>query len=270
MINTWLDLSTAGLFGGLILFYALTGTLLVWLTHASPVNGTIRSLTGVVAPFISTVSVLFSLLTGFLAGDIADRNRQAWRAVHGESSAAETLHTLSRASVSDMPRITPPLETYLRSVVTDDWPKMAAGEHSPATDAAFEVLLREVADPAIGQATGQATHTALVGAVIKIRDARADRLALASDRTNTIKWLTVLILGVITQFAIALVHLERPRAHGAGVAVFSLAAIVALGLIALQEHPFSGEIAISPASLEDALATISAPTRPQPGAAPLP
>ena len=95
--------------------------------------------------------------------------------------------------------------------------------------------------------------------MIRIRDSRADRLALASDRTNDIKWITVLIIGVITQLAIALVHLERPRAHGAGVVVFSVAAIVALGLIALQEHPFSGDIQISPAPLVDALAVVSQP-----------
>jgi hypothetical protein len=259
LINWWLDLPTAGMFAVLLGFYAATGAFLVWLTASSPAHGKIKSLTGVVGPFISTVSVLFSLLTGFLASDISDRNRQAWKAVHTESSAAETLNTLSLASASDMTRIRPPLRGYLQSVLTRDWPRMAEGDSSPDTDAAFEALLREVSDPKVAQVTGQTVHTALLNAVIRIRDARADRLALASDRTNDVKWITVLIIGIITQLAIALVHLERPRAHGAGVVVFSTAAIVALGLIALQEHPFSGDICISPAPLEEALAVVSPP-----------
>ncbi|KAA5603048.1 DUF4239 domain-containing protein [Blastochloris sulfoviridis] len=259
MIESWLDLPTAGMFAVLVAFYAATGTLFVWLTSSSPVHGKFKTFVGVAAPFISTVSVLFSLLTGFLASDISDRNRQAWRAVHSESSATETLHTLSLTAGDDMARIRGPLRVYLQSVLTDDWPRMADGDRAPDTDAAFEALLREVSNPKVAQAAGPAVHAALLNAVIRIRDARADRLALASDRTNDIKWLTVLILGIITQFAIALVHLERPRAHGAGVAVFSLAAIVALGLIALQEHPFNGAIRISPAPLENALATVSRP-----------
>jgi hypothetical protein len=257
VINWWLDLPTAGMFAVLLAFYATTGAFLVWLTASSPLHGRIKSLTGVVGPFISTVSVLFSLLTGFLASDISDRNRQAWRAVHSESSAAETLNTLSRVSAADMAQIQPALRYYLRSALTQDWPQMALGDSSDETDAAFEVLLHEVSAPKVAQSAGQAVHTALLNAVIRIRDARADRLALASDRTNDIKWITVLIIGVITQLAIALVHLERPRAHGAGVVVFSAAAIVALGLIALQEHPFSGDIQISPAPLEDALVVVS-------------
>jgi hypothetical protein len=259
VINWWLDLPSVGMFAVLLAFYAATGACLVWLTASSPLHGKIKSLTGVVGPFIGTVSVLFSLLTGFLASDIADRNRQAWRAVHGESSAAETLNTLSRVSASDMAQIRPALRLYLQSVLAQDWPQMAEGDSSDETDAAFEVLLHEVSDPKVALASGQAVHTALLNAAIRIRDARADRLALASDRTNDIKWITVLIIGLITQLAIALVHLERPRAHGAGVVVFSTAAIVALGLIALQEHPFSGDIRISPAPLEDALAVVSQP-----------
>ncbi|BAR98333.1 DUF4239 domain-containing protein [Blastochloris viridis] len=259
MINWWLDLPSVGMFVVLIGFYAATGSFLVWLTAFSPVHGKIHSLNGVVGPFIGTVSVMFSLLTGFLASDISDRNRQAWRAVHSESSAAETLNTLGRVSASELAQIQPSLRYHLQSVLTQDWPQMAKGDSSPDTDAAFEVLLHEVSDAKVAQVVGQTVQGALLNAVIRIRDARADRLALASDRTNDIKWITVLIIGVITQLAIALVHLERPRAHGAGVVVFSVAAIVALGLIALQEHPFSGDIRISPAPLQDALAVVSQP-----------
>src|SRR3982074_1665547 len=85
MINAWLDLPVAALFAVLIVFYALTGALILWLCVCSPLRAKILTMTGVVAPFFSAVSVLFALLTGFLASDVGDRNRQAWRAVHTES-----------------------------------------------------------------------------------------------------------------------------------------------------------------------------------------
>jgi len=118
-------------------------------------------------------------------------------------------------------------------------------------------LMSGLSHPQIAAEAGQAVHNALMTSVLRVRDSRGERLALSNDRTNDIKWATVLILGVITQIAIGLVHLERPRAHLAAIVVFSSAAIVALGLIAMQEHPFEGSIRVSPARLEEVLAQMA-------------
>jgi hypothetical protein len=259
VINAWLELPAWPLLGVLVVFYTASGAVIAWLAAASPLSPWIRSFTGVVAPFIATVSVLFSLLTGFLASDIADRNRQAWRAVNGEASAIVMLNTLSLAAVSDMAAIRGQLRTYVDSVLTAEWASMAEGRRSPPTGAALRELLRQAADPAIARDAGQTVNATVLNAVIRIRDARADRLALASDQTNEMKWLTVLVLGVVTQIAVALVHLDKPRAKVAAMAVFTLGAIIALGLVALQEYPFSGQMRISPVPLEKALALITAP-----------
>jgi hypothetical protein len=259
MINAWIDLPAAVLFGVLIVFYILTGALISWICVCSPLRAKILTMTGVVAPFFGAVSVLFALLTGFLASDVGDRNRQAWRAVHTESSAAMSLHTLSVASTSDMAAIRVALRDYLQSVVRDEWRAMADDGASSKTDAALAALLRELSDPKIAAEAGQAVHNALMNTALKVRDARADRLALASDRTNDVKWMTVLILGLLTQIALAFVHLERPRAQLAAITLFSVAAVVALGLIALQEQPFDGALRISSAPLQDALKVIATP-----------
>src|SRR5215470_2911042 len=98
MIDAWLDLPTFGLFAVLILFYGITTAIIVWICSYSPLRGRILTLAGVVAPFFTAAGVLFALLTGFLGSDVGDRNRQAWRAVNGETSAASAIHTLSLAS----------------------------------------------------------------------------------------------------------------------------------------------------------------------------
>lgn len=257
MIHAWLDLPTMALFAALILFYALTAAIISWLCFGSPLRRKIHTLTGVVAPFFGAAGILFALLTGFLAADIGNRNRQAWRAVQGESSAAASIYTLSIASVSDMAGIRAALRDYLQSVVTDEWPHMTVNGGSSKTETALSMLLAELSHPKIATEAGQAVHNALLNTALRVRDARSDRLALASDRTNDLKWAVVLILGVITQVAIGLVHLERPRAQVAAIVVFSTAAVVALGLIALQEQPFYGAIRISPAPLQQVLATMA-------------
>lgn len=259
MIEAWLELPAVGLFAVLVTVYACSAVLLAWLAFRSPLAPRVRTLTGVVAPFFSSVGILFSLLTGFLANDIAERNQKAWRAVNNEAGAIISLHTLTAAAAADMASIRSALRTYAEAAVTDEWPKLAQDRHSARTDAAMIELLRKVSDPLIAREAGQAVHNTLLRTVLLVHDARAERLSLAFDRTNEVKWATVLLLGIVTQLAIALVHLERPRPHVAALTVFSLAAVIALGLIALQEHPFKGSLRVSPTPLQTAISLIVPP-----------
>lgn len=250
MIRAWLDLPALGIFATLCVLYYGMALALAALAFRSPLATGIRSLTGVVAPFFSAVAILFGLLSGFLANDIGERNRQAVRAVQSEASELRNIYTLSVASVTDMREIRIALKDYARSAAHDEWPEMVEAGSSPQTSTAYDSLLREISDPAISKEASAAVHAALLTAAVRVGSARTDRLSLSSDYTNDLKWISVLILGVMTQIALTLVHLERPRAMLAAVTVFSTAAVVALGLIALQEHPFQGAFRISPAPLE--------------------
>jgi hypothetical protein len=249
MIADWLDLPSLSMFAALALLYAITGTAIacVGLSRLTKMP----RFEGVVAPFFGVVSVLFALLTGFLASDIADRNRQAARAVQTEASELRNIHTLSVASASSVGSIRAALAAYVETLVNDEWPAMAADREAPAASAAYDELVREVSNPKIAQETGTAVHTALLNAAVRAGTARSDRLALAADRTSDIKWVLVLVLGIMTQLSIALVHLQKRNALIATLTVFSVAAVLALGLIGLQERPFAGDVRVPPGPLEE-------------------
>jgi hypothetical protein len=250
MIRAWLDMSTAGIFLVLIGLYFGMTLLLAWIAFCRPFSRPAQSLSGIVAPFFSGPAILFALLTGFLAADVAERGRQAYRVVHAEAGELRNIHTLSVASVSDMRTIRTALKTYVASVVAEEWPAMDAMRLSPSTAAAYDALLHEVSIPSIAKESGQAVQTALLTAALRVGTARNDRLSLSGDQTNDLKWLVVIALGLITQVAIALVHLEKPRAFFASLMVFSTAAVVALGILALQEYPFDGAFQVSPAPIK--------------------
>jgi hypothetical protein len=251
MIETWLDLPTAGLFAVLAAIYTATGAAIVWIDFGAVIGPTMRKFDGVVAPFFGAVGIVFALLTGFLAGDISERNRQAVRAVQTEASELRSVHTLSIASASDMREIRAALSEYVKSLLKDEWPAMVHDREAPSTSAAYDALLREVSDPRIAQEAGAAVHAALLNAAVSAGTARSERLALAVDRTNDLKWIMVLLLGVMTQISVAIVHFQKRNAQIAALAVFSVAAVIALGLIALQERPFGGDLSISPGPLEE-------------------
>jgi hypothetical protein len=253
MIRAWLELPPAGIFLTLAILYFGVILALRVLFFCPPFKRPIQTLNGIVAPFFGSIAVLFALLTGFLANDISDRTRQSMRAVQTEAGELRNIYTLSVASTPDMSTIREKWKAYADSVVNEEWPAMAHGHLSPSTHAAYDELLKEVSNPAIGKSAGQAVSTALLSAAIRLGTARSERLAAANDHTNDLKWLVVIVLGLITQIAIALVHLERPRAMTAALVVFASAAVITLSLVAFQEYPFYGVFRLSPAPIVETI-----------------
>ncbi len=159
------------------------------------------------------------------ASDIGDRTRQVLRAVHAEAGELRNVYTLSVASVSDMKTIRTALKSYAEAVVSDEWPAMAHDHPSPRTDAAFDDLLREVSNPSIAKSAGNAVHAALLNAAVRLGTARNDRLSIAADHTNDLKWLMVIILGLFTQVGHRIgPSRPHPRVHQPRSVVFSSAA----------------------------------------------
>jgi len=252
MFDWWLDQPIWAMFAILAAVFTCSGTLLFCLTYAPPLRAFALSLSGVIPPFFGSLSVLLALLTGFVANDTWERQKQASRVLQSESDHVLGVFDLSIAAVSDMSKIRKALEAYVSSVLKDEFPAMSRAEVSSDTAARLAYLLQEVAKPAIEQEAGSATQSALLSSVLKIRSDRGERLSLALHRLDDTKWLALFILGLMTQIALAIVHLEKPRAQIAALAIFSFGLVSTLGLIAVHQWPFDGPVAIKPWALEAA------------------
>jgi len=250
MIDEWLALPDPVVLLLLALFYATTAGVITAFTFGRRTRRFMLTLTGSTPSYFSCIAVLFALMTGFMANDVAIRTRQAVQAVDAEAGAAARVVALSVAAPSDMAAIRALLAAYLRSAMIDDWPEMIEGRASVTTQAALAALLRDAAAPRIAAESGTVVQAALLAAVVAIDTARGARHAAAADATSQLKWWTVLLLGVLVQAALTLAHIERPRAHAATLAIFSSAAVVALGLLALQETPFNGWMEINSMPLQ--------------------
>lgn len=240
----WLALPVVVLFLSLLAFYLATAALMVWLTFCSPLSGRIQSFKGVVAPFFGSTAIIFGLLLAFLSNDIWERNSQADRIVLTESNTLVALYSLSAASGADNSHLRSAIRAYVTAVVDDEWPRLARQQRSPTADAALEALLREVAQTSVSNDAD--VRKAMLDMVLKIRNAHEDRVAISDDRTAVSKWAVVLILALVTQLAIAVVHLERPRPQFAALFIFTLAAVSVLGLLAIHEAPFEPPLFVPP------------------------
>ncbi|MEH3148128.1 MAG: DUF4239 domain-containing protein [Methylobacterium frigidaeris] len=217
-----------------------------------------RSLDGVVPSYFGVVSVLLSLLTGFVASDAWERQRQAVRAVQLERDSLMTLYDLSVASKPDMSAMRADLAAYVAAVVDEEWSLMRYAGRSAAAGEAMDRLLRATANPHLSTEAGLAVHNAMLDAAMRLRSARGDRLTLADNPVDESKWITLLVLAVLTLVSLALVHMERPRASIAAMAVFAVGMVTTLGLVALHERPFGGPNRIEPHSLVRLRATMNA------------
>jgi hypothetical protein len=253
ILDAWLDLPVWGLFGSVAALFSLSALLIHWLSFGKPCRAFAASFVGVVAPFFGSVAVLFALLTGFLANDVWERNRQAARTVLLEEDGLLTLYAVSTATASDANEIRATAQRYAELLVSDEWPRMRNQDYSAQAGQVLLALLGKIANPATANQAGQATQRVLLDAALRLRSARDDRLALTGNNTDRTKWAAVVILALITQVAIAVVHLERPRAQAAALAIFSAAVIISLGLIAMRERPFGGPIQVSSEPIEEAL-----------------
>lgn len=261
MIDRWLDLPLWGIFVSLIVAFFFSAWAIHWLCFKARSRTLAATLVGVVPPFFGSVAVLFALLTGFLANEVWDRNRQAARTVLAERETLQAIQAISIATVTNMEDIRAATRLYTELLLEDEWPLMREQGSSAKAGRALLALLGQISNPEVARSAGPAAQTALLDAVLKLRSARDDRLALSSDQTDRTKWIAVLFLALITQVAIGIVHLDKPRAQLAALTIFSSAVVVTLGLIAIRERPFDGTLHVSPAPIAEALRSMSnAPT----------
>ena len=258
IVGAWLELAVWQQLLALAGFYATTALILHLLTFHSPASEWVRSFRGVAAPFFVSVAVIFGLLLGFVAGEVWHRNAEALRVVRGEGDALFQINLLSPDNDPGSAALHDLMRAYAQSVVKEEWPLLRLGGRSDGSETALDSLIKGVVAAPVFGSGGLTVQRARLDLALKLHTLRETRIELAGDRTDEIKWATLLLLGFVVQLAIAAVHLEVPRPQIAALAIFSIGAVIGLGLVAIQERPFSPHLGVSPAPLEDVVHEIPA------------
>jgi hypothetical protein len=244
MFELWLRSGTVGiiLVPFVLLYLVMVG--LVWLMHLSPARPFFASCTGVGAPFFVSVGVLFALFAAFLSNDVQQRGARARAAVFREADGVRTILRLTEALGKPGDRLKGAALAYVQSVLADDGAGRndgAAEELGPLRDLSAAALAPEIA-----AAAPQAAHQAILDALVQIRQARLERITLTGGTSAPLNWIAMLILGVLTQVAVAVVHLDRMRPQALALFVFTTAFATTVALIGLGERPFASQIDEAP------------------------
>lgn len=237
---------------------AVLGTFLAvaaihWLMRRSPWRHWVRSLHGVVPPFINIIGVLFGLTLAFLANDTWNAHERATNAVYSEADALRSLGVLgSRLDGPLRDELLAALDRYAASRVAE-WPLLARRSASAAVSRDADQLLVLVGSRAMAQAAGNNVQALMLRKVSDIHDARDLCIGLSQTHINPLKWLGMAFLGLLTLLSVAAVHVDNPRAALVAIVLFALAAAPTAAIVLVQGNPFQQPSAISPAPLVQAL-----------------
>jgi hypothetical protein len=230
--------------------YTAVALILHWLSFGRPFMRLAEGYRGVVPPYLTSPAMVFALMTAFLSSAVVGTNRDTERAVQHERDGAAVIIQFADIvpAAHDLHRLT---ETYIRAVLDREWRRPR--DFAPC-DAALQALTEEAVLALPTQAAVPPMVPAqLLREVREIGSARSIRRGIVESQVDEIPWLSVLLLGVLTQIGIAVVQLDKPKPQALALAVTTASIVVVLGLIALMERPFDGLHIVSPAPLQRVL-----------------
>jgi hypothetical protein len=230
---------------------------LTWLLGRVPPHVRANYASSVNSATISTVSLLFGLFAAFLANDIWVRNQTAYQSVIDEGDAIRNLARLSEGqAVEHTMVLRDALVAYAMTVIEEDWPLMLQGKRSLNVLPKVRTISNLIVSGPVGQNAGPVVQDKMLDAFVHLREKRQVRVLIAENRTFTIKWHAMVMFGLLTQVAIALAHLDRPKPMLLAQIVFGLALSTCLSILLLNEFPFSRLNPISSDPLRSAMESL--------------
>jgi hypothetical protein len=196
---------------------------------------------GLVGPYFTSVAILFGLISALLMSDVWLKETAARQSIQAEDAALRALFQIAR--INDLPALAPLLKAYVAAAAKENPHSRAEPGARTRTDRAYEAIVSSVTH---AYGLDGANRAFILSTAGELRRARDRRLYLADDETVGIKWLSIILLGALTQIAIMLVHTGNRRAVRVSVAVFTVAFTFCLAIVAVFDTPFETTLADEP------------------------
>src|SRR5215831_269420 len=219
--------------------YLIAGCVYLFVTRLA-VNERAKGFKAVSPGMLPPLGILFALLVGFIAVEVWSNFDKAKAAIGTEASALRAVVLLAGSFPPEQKtRIYALINRHIEVAVNQEWPEMA---HQRATlsplptaliGALHDALAIKPADD--NERTAQpeivrALHTAL--------DARRQRIVISESAVGAVKWVGILLQGLCTLVAIAMVHSDNRRACAMTLMLFATGIALSVLLIAAYSRPF--------------------------------
>jgi hypothetical protein len=237
---------------------AVLGTILLELSVRHFVSAAFRQQhNDVAAAIFSIIGVTYAVLLAFVAMLAWEGFNKAKAASYSE--AALVLDVVQMADGLAEPargKLLDDMNRYTRAVIAVEWPAQAEGHVVRAGDR----YLDDLQGLAIGlKPSSQADanfHALLLQSLMRLRDARQERLLAAESTIPGIVWIVVIVGGAITIAFSSFLGAPSVRMHLSMCCLLAVSGVLVLVLIIALSNPFRGDFRISTAPFDYALSRI--------------
>jgi hypothetical protein len=204
--------------------------------------------------FFSAVAVLYAVLLAFVVVTVWSDFSDAGRATQAEATRASALLRDATAFPDDTRRrVRRRVLHYLRMVVVDEWSTLASGRASPAAIRAFDALWTEYAGLAPRRREGETMYRESISRLNELGENRELRVIASRSTLPSEMWVLLLAGFAVCMAFTYLFGMESLITHAFSVgAIAALVGFVLFLIFALQ-HPFAGDIQISPEPFQHVL-----------------
>ena len=215
-----------------------------------------RAFKAVSPGMLPPLGILFALLVGFIAVEVWNNFDKAKAAIATEASALRAVVLLAGSFPQEQKtRIYSLINRHIEVAVNEEWPEMA---HQRATLSPLPTaLIGALHDALTMKPTDDSERIAqpeLVRALHAALDARRQRIVISESAVGAVKWVGILLQGLCTLVAIAMVHSDNRRACAMTLMLFATGIALSVLLIAAYSRPFMGENSVSPELLKQVIA----------------
>src|SRR6478672_840813 len=235
--------------------YLIAGSVdLVVTTLAVTNNERAKGFKAVSPGILPPLGILFALLVGFIAVEVWANYDKAKTAVVTEASALRAVVLLVGAFPDEQRMsIYALVNRHIDESVNKEWPEMAQQRMTLAVlptaliEALHETLALKPADD-----SQRAAQPEMVKELRIALDARRQRIVISESSLGTVKWVGILLQGLCTLVAFAIVHSDNRLTCGITLTLFATGIALSVLLIAAYSRPFTS---VGPELLKQVIAS---------------
>jgi uncharacterized protein DUF4239 len=238
----------------LFLAVAIGGSLVaMWLIRRSTELEKLEAHKEVAGFIIAVIGALYSVLLAFVVASVWAQHDQAARVAEMEAELAISLYRDADVFPNDT-GIRPGLRQYATSVIDDEFPAMAVHQREATeTDEAINELFRSYRSIQPQSAAEEAFLDNSLDRLDEVTDSRRERIAASSNTLPGPLWLVLVVGAVITLGFTLFLPVQSARAQGLMVSSLAAMAALMLFLTLSLDLPFSGDIAVDPTAMRNAI-----------------
>lgn len=198
--------------------------------------------------YLGAITLLFSLFSAFMLGDIWQREAAISDLVYKEAQELRLIADLGVICGAPCEAIAGASRSYAAALVDLEWNEEWS-DASPLSQQRLEAIVPLLAELEANAAVGSSVRSGLLGAYDQLQRLRSERYALINYDMAPHRWVMITLLGVLTQIAIASLNVGRPVALATVLGVFTAAFVAVLAYTALLAWPTVEETVLPPALL---------------------